>query len=166
MLDLEQLYRRYAADVHRFAHFLSGDRAAADDITSETFLRAWSSSAPIREATVKGYLFTIARNVYLHDLRRVKRRDEMPADVASLAPSAAESAEQRSSLAHVLAALATLPETDRAALLMRAQDELAYDEIGRALGLSEGAVRVRIHRARLKLARLIPKELVPKEALP
>ena len=161
MLDLQELYTRYAADVHRFAHYLSGDRAAADDITSETFLRAWSSSAPIREATVKGYLFTIARNVYLHDRRRAKRRDEMPAEVASSAPSAAATAESRSSLAAVLAALATLAEADRAALLMRAQDELPYDEIGRALGISEGAVRVRIHRARLKLAALVPKEALP-----
>lgn len=161
MLDLEELYRRYAADVHRFAHFLSGDRAAADDITSETFLRAWSSSAPIREATVKGYLFTIARNVFLHDRRREKRRDEMPDDVASREASIEETTAQTSALDAVLAALATLPETDRAALLMRAQDELGYDEIGRALGLSEGAVRVRIHRARLKLAALVPKEVLP-----
>ena len=71
-----------------------------------------------------------------------------------------------SSLAAVLAALGTFPEADRAALLMRAQDEMSYAEIGAALGLSEGAVRVKVHRARLKLAALVPKELVPKEALP
>ena len=46
MLDFHELYTRYAADVHRFALFLSGNRALADDITSETFLRAWSSSEP------------------------------------------------------------------------------------------------------------------------
>ena len=52
-MDFHQLYTRYAADVHRFAVYLCCDSALADDITSETFLRAWSSVAPIREATVK-----------------------------------------------------------------------------------------------------------------
>ena len=52
MLDLPDLYSRYAADVRRFALYLTGDGALADDITSETFLRAWNSVGRIREATV------------------------------------------------------------------------------------------------------------------
>ena len=52
MTDFHELYTRYARDVHRFALYLSGDAALADDITSETFVRAWNSAAPIREATV------------------------------------------------------------------------------------------------------------------
>ena len=63
MTDFHELYTRYARDVHRFALYLSGDAALADDITSETFVRAWNSAAPIREATVKAYLFTIVRNL-------------------------------------------------------------------------------------------------------
>ena len=161
MVDFHELYTRYAADVHRFALFLSGDRALADDITSETFLRAWSASAPIREATVKGYLFTIARNVFLHELRGVRKRDELPEELPSPAASPAERAESRSSLGAVLEALRTLPELDRSALLFRAEDEMSYEEIGRALGLSAGAARVRVHRARMKLLTLIPNEALP-----
>ncbi len=52
----------------------------------------------------------------------------------------------------MLAALQTLPEIDRAALAMRSEDQLPYDEIARVLGLSLSAVKVKIHRARLKLA--------------
>ncbi len=62
-MTFHELYDRYARDVHRFAVYLSGDRMLADDITSETFLRAWNASGRIREATVKAYLFTVARNV-------------------------------------------------------------------------------------------------------
>jgi RNA polymerase sigma-70 factor (ECF subfamily) len=47
-----------------------------------------------------------------------------------------------------------LPETDRAALLMRAADEMPYEEIARSLGISVGAAKVKVHRARLALARL------------
>ena len=51
-MDFHDLYTRYAGDVHRFSMYLTCNRALADDITSETFLHAWSSAAPIREATV------------------------------------------------------------------------------------------------------------------
>ena len=52
----------------------------------------------------------------------------------------------------VLTALQALPEIDRAAVLMRADDEMAYEEIARALGISLSAAKVKVHRARLKLA--------------
>jgi DNA-directed RNA polymerase specialized sigma24 family protein len=60
MTDLHLLYERYALLVRRFALFLCGESALADDITCETFVRAWAAPGPIREETVKAYLFTIA----------------------------------------------------------------------------------------------------------
>jgi hypothetical protein len=51
-MNLQDLYSRYATDVRRFELYLCGNAGLADDLTSETFLKAWSSSAPIREATV------------------------------------------------------------------------------------------------------------------
>ena len=65
MTGFHDLYESYSQDVYRFALYLSGDPAVADDITSETFVRVWSSPEPIRLATVKGYLLTIARNLWL-----------------------------------------------------------------------------------------------------
>jgi RNA polymerase sigma-70 factor (ECF subfamily) len=61
-------------------------------------------------------------------------------------------AEQKAELRTVLAGLQKLPEIDRAALLMRAFDDMPYEEIARALGISLAAVKVKIHRARLALA--------------
>ena len=54
----------------------------------------------------------------------------------------------------MLADLQTLPEPDRAALLLRAQEHLPYEEIGRVLGMSPGAAKVRVHRARRRLGAL------------
>jgi RNA polymerase sigma-70 factor (ECF subfamily) len=77
---------------------------------------------------------------------------ELDVRLTDPAPSPAARAEHRAELAAVLQALQRLPEVDRAALLMRAEQGMSYDEIAAALGLSLTAVKVKIHRARLRLA--------------
>ena len=163
-MTFETLYARYSRDVHRFALYLSGDRALADDITSETFLRAWSAAAPIREATVKSYLFAIARNVYLAEVRRSKRHVELTDSMPSQAAGHDERLDQQAAVHAVMRALRQLPEVDRAALLMRAQAEMSYEEIARALRLSLSNAKVKVHRARLKLSTLLPD--IPRTVLP
>ena len=152
MTGFSALYKKYAPDVYHFALYLSGERGEAEDITSETFVRAWASSEPIRMATVKGYLFTIARNLFLQGLRKKSRHVAPDEELRDSQASPYEQAEQKAELLAVLAGLQKLPEIDRAALLMRAFDEMPYEEIARALGISLAAVKVKIHRARLALA--------------
>src|ERR1700728_3838011 len=81
MTDFSSLYRKYAPDVYRFALYLSNERGEAEDITSETFVRAWTSPEQIAMATVKGYLFTIARNLFLQGLRKKSRHVALDADL-------------------------------------------------------------------------------------
>ena len=158
MLDFATLYAEHARDVQRFALFLSGDPALADDITSETFIRAWVARDRFDLASVRGYLLAIARNLHLHEMRRDRARPSLALDAGSAPELATDEvsperrATARSELARVLAELQELPEVDRAALLMRAEDQLPYEEIARALGLSLSATKVKIHRARLRLA--------------
>ena len=87
MTDFSSLYRKYAPDVYRFALYLSNKRGEAEDITSETFVRAWTSPESIEVATVKAYLFTIARNLFLQGLRE----KVAPRPAGSRAPSPAPS---------------------------------------------------------------------------
>lgn len=155
VIDVAELYRAEAKPLYRFALFLSGDPALAEDLVSETFIRLWTARERVDLSTVKGYLFTIARNLYLHQLRRrpsVSLDDGLIDQIPDLHEGALQSAIVRQELRSTLIALQELPEVDRAALLMRADDELSYDEIGAALGLTAGAVRVKVHRARLRLA--------------
>jgi RNA polymerase sigma-70 factor, ECF subfamily len=152
--DFSAMYSKYAPDVYRFALHLSGDRHEAEDLTSEAFVRAWTAAEPIRAATVKGYLFTIARNLFLQRLRK-RKRDVVLEDVLhDPRPGPHANAESATELDAVLAGLQKLPEVDRAALLMRAMEDLPYDEIARALGISLASVKVKIHRARLALVGL------------
>jgi RNA polymerase sigma-70 factor, ECF subfamily len=152
MTDFSTLYKKYAPDVFRFALYLSGDRSQAEDITSETFVRAWTSPEAIEVATVKGYLFTIARNLFLHGLRGKSRHVQLDRELPDTQASPYAQAEQKEEFRAVLAGLQELPEVDRAALLMRAVDGMPYEEISRALGISLASAKVKIHRARLALA--------------
>jgi RNA polymerase sigma-70 factor (ECF subfamily) len=152
MTRFHELYERYYRDVYRFALYLSGDPAIADDVTSETFIRVWSSPEPVRLATVKAYLLTIARNLCLMERRRSLRHQNLDETVPSGGHSALRQVEVKDELDRVLRALQEFPEADRAALLMRADEGLPYEEIAAALGLPVATVKVKIHRARLRLA--------------
>lgn len=152
MTDFSALYQKYAPDVFRFALYLCGNRAEAEDITSETFVRAWTSPEPIRAATLRGYLFTIARNLFLQGLRKSKRHVELSEEVRDPQASPQTQAEDKAEFRAVLAGLQRLPEADRAALAMRAFEGMHYEEIAQALGIPLATVKVKIHRARLALA--------------
>lgn len=154
MTRFHELYEKYARDVYRFALYLSGDAALADDVTSETFIRVWSSPEPVRMATVKGYLLTIARNLCRMERRRSVRRRSLEETIPDKGQSLALQAEVKEELETVLRALQEFPEVDRAAVLMRANDGLPYEEIAAALGLPVATVKVKVHRARLRLTQL------------
>lgn len=157
MTDFDALYRQYAGNVYRFALSLSGNRAVAEDITSETFVRVWTARDRLDLTTVIGYLLTIARRLYLQGVSGDQRRgplEPLESEPADPRPSPADEAAGRADLDAVLTDLQTLAEPDRAALLMRAEDELAYEEIGSALGITPGAAKVKVHRARQKLLTL------------
>lgn len=154
MSDFQALYQKYAQDLFRFALYLTGNRAEAEDIVSETFVRAWTAPGQIRQPTVKAYLLVIARNCYRQGLRRSGRLSSLSGeerDFADPRPAPHESAEQRAELASVIEDLQRLPEIDRTALLMSAVEEMPYEQIALTLGLSLGAVKTKIHRARLRL---------------
>ena len=154
MTSFHELYKSYARDVYRFALYLSGDHSLAEDVTSETFIRVWSSAEPVRFATVKAYLLTIARNLCLMERRRSSRQQVLDERIPDSGQSVSRKVEAKDELNRVLRALQGFPEADRAALLMRADEGLSYEEIAAALALPVATVKVKVHRARLKLAQI------------
>ena len=138
--------------MYRFAFYLSGDLAVAQDITAETFARAWAVHEQVRVGSVKAYLLMIARNLY-RDGRRKPVEARLPAAVEVRDPGRGPeaAAQARDELQVVLRALREIPELDRAALLMATVEGLSHQAIASALGLSAAAVKVRVHRARVKL---------------
>jgi len=151
MLTFEELYVSYSPDVYRFATWLSGNANDAEDITAETFTRAWMNFTKIRTETLKAYLFTIARNIYLESLRRRRNHEMLNDNHPDSHPPLDRSFENRSEIDKIRTTLSTLPEIDRSAFVMRVQYDLPYAEIARVLQLSESAVKVKVHRVRKRL---------------
>ena len=162
MIDFHTVYERHAADLHRFALYLTGNPALADDLVADAFVRLWTASGGIRTDTVRAYLIAIVRNLYLNSRRRGAR--DVPLDdthvVADVAASIDARIEHRETLARVRATLASFPEIDRSALLLRALHDMPYDEIARVLNISLAAAKVKVHRARLRLAAALTEEKV------
>ncbi|MDH4270561.1 MAG: RNA polymerase sigma factor, partial [Candidatus Aminicenantes bacterium] len=154
----ERVYRTYAADVHRFALWMTGDPAQADDLTSETFVRAWTRRKKIRAETLKAYLLAIARNLHLEQRRKQKRRGELPADVLDPAPGPDRLAEGKAELDRIRRLLATLPECEATALILRAQQGLSYEEVALILEIPLSSARVKVHRARKKIWQTLEKK--------
>lgn len=154
MVTFHELYKQYAPEVYRFAYWLAGSSMEADDITSETFVRAWAHRETIRTATVKAYLFTIARNYYLERQKKARRTVPLDDEQREEKPGPATLVANRLALDAVQTLIQALPEGDRTVFLLRVQHDLPYAEIARITELSLSAVKVKVHRVRLKLAAL------------
>jgi RNA polymerase sigma-70 factor (ECF subfamily) len=151
MMTFRELHETYFKDVYRFALWLSRSQSEAEDLASETFVRAWAQRHRLRTETLKAYLLAIARNAFL-DLRRgVEGREALSERLPDEAPDPHRQAMARMDLERVRRVMARLPEADRMALALRAEEALPYAEIARVLEISEGAARVKVHRARRRL---------------
>src|SRR5690242_1563967 len=111
-MDFASLYRQHAADVFRFAYYLSGNHAVAEDIAAETFARALTTADRIKTGTVKAYLLRIARNLFVDATRRDARLSDLDATGEPLdqAPGPEAVAGARLELVVTRQALATLSE--------------------------------------------------------
>ena len=152
--SLEILYQRYRRPVQYYLYQLCGSADQAEELTQETFVRAYAGLLAFRgDCSVATWLFRIARNLYLKSLRdRSPPRidtDELlaiPDGAADADPVRRYAASEQREL--IALALAQLPEKHRSILLLRDAEGLAYDEIARVLGISLAAVKVNLFRAR------------------
>lgn len=158
----DALYARWAAPLLRYLERMLRDAAAAEELVQETFLRVYRAReryAP--EARFSTWLYRIATNLALNELRRPRRRephtslDAEPDVSGPELPSAAsppdEVAHARRVGADLLEGLEALPERQRAALWLSAVEGLSYAEIAATLEVSESAVKALVHRARTTL---------------
>lgn len=162
-----ELVAEHADGVYRLAYRLSGDPQDAEDLTQDTFMRAFRSLKTYRPGTFSGWLHRITTNLFLDMVRhRSKIRMDALEDYpeywtpATSSEPTPEAAFELNHLDPALdAALADLQPEYRVALVLRDGLDMSYDEIAVTLGVKLGTVRSRIHRARAQMkARLVEKQ--------
>ncbi len=158
-LDFEALYRAARDDVYAYVATLLHDRGAAEDVTAQTFERAFrkSHSYDARRGGPRAWLFGIARNAALDELRRRKRTASLAAEPAdeSAAATPDEAAERALERAAVRAALATLPAREREVIALKFHAGLDNAELAAVLGVSVSNAGTQLHRAMTKLRKAV-----------
>ena len=148
----EKLYEAYYMRVFSYAVTLAGDRHAAEEITQETFFRAFSKQSEFRgESDEVTWLCAIAKNYWLDEKRRGKRTEAMPEEMTDLGSGPEQAAVDRDSSFRIHMALHQLEEPYREVFELRVFGELSFREIGMIFSKTENWARVTYHRARLKL---------------
>lgn len=146
----EEIVRRYGRALSRYAASIVGGRY--EDITQEAFSKALLAlRRDDAEIELRPWLFRIVRNTALNDLRDSPPSPDVLAEAIAGGRNPAEELERREELADLMKRLQALPEPQRAAIVMRELEGLGHEEIAAALGLSGGAARQAIYRARQAL---------------
>jgi RNA polymerase sigma-70 factor (ECF subfamily) len=148
------LYERTFPRVYAYVASLLRDRSIAEDVTAQAFERAYrrSSSYRARRGSREAWLFGIARNAALDELRRRKRRARLETEPADdVAPDADEQVELALRRETVRAAMGGLDGRERDLLALKFSAGLSNAEIATVLGVSETAAGTRLHRTLTKL---------------
>jgi RNA polymerase sigma factor (sigma-70 family) len=146
----EEIVRRYGKPLTRYAAAIVGGRA--EDVTQDAFSKALLAlRRDGAEIELRPWLFRIVRNTALNNLRDSPPSAEALAEVIASGSNPAEEMERREELADLMRRLQSLPEAQRAAIVMRELEGLSHEEIASALGLSDGGARQAIYRARRSL---------------
>lgn len=140
---IERFYRAHADAIYAFLVSLCRDPVWAEDLMQDTFVKATRSMGGYRGGNPRSWLFSIARSVFIDDTRRrrpipveeIEEQGVVDSDVAELLL--------------IERSLSKLPERQRTALLLADKAGLSYAEVAEAIGCSEAAVKVLIHRARV-----------------
>ena len=152
--DFSALYRTHLRDVYSYAYYRVGNHHDAEDLTTQTFLQAYRhlerAQAESDGRPLRPWLIRIAHNLAANHFRDRSRKPQTPIDDTTMlsAPHTTEDlVEGRDELARLIAAVDELPGDRREALVMRFALGMDNREIARALGKSDGATKVLLHRA-------------------
>jgi len=155
------LVDRYQKPLLNFIYRYVGDRHTAEDLTQEVFLRICQASPRFEpRARVSTWIFKIAVNVCLNELKKHERRSRLVQDLRQEADSHGDSkldvtVQNRQTQQAIMEALRKLPESQRMAILLRIFEGKSYKEIASVMEISVSSVESLIFRARTSLRQLL-----------
>jgi RNA polymerase sigma-70 factor (ECF subfamily) len=164
--DFTELYRAHLRDVYSYSYYRIGNHHDAEDLTEQTFLQAYRhferAQAESNGRPLRPWLIRIAHNLAANYYRDRSRRPQTQLEDAAVlsAPHDTETVvEGREEVQEVLEGVSNLPDDRREALIMRFALGMDNREIARALGRSEGATKVLLHRAIKQLEQSLRQEV-------
>ena len=162
--EVDRLPIEFIDGLYSYAMVLARNHAQAEDLVQETYLRAMQAIGSLRpESNVKGWMFTILRNIWLNQLRKVRNAPQMVEieaekgvanEVVEPSKNAHDLYIDRVEAEQIRAAIAELPIKFREIILLREYEDLSYQEIASVLGCPVGTVMSRLARARAMLRTL------------
>jgi RNA polymerase sigma-70 factor (ECF subfamily) len=158
-----QLMHRYAGAVYNLAYRMLGNAEDAEDASQEIFLRAYTRLESFdRQRRFSTWLLSIGSNYCIDRLRR-RRFTWLTLEDAAYSVPSKERGPERTALEHerraaIQQALQKLPENYRVVTVLRYWNDLSYEEIAKATGLTESTIKTRLHRARHMLAKALGPE--------
>ena len=147
---------QHTPQLRAFAISLSSSPTHADDLVQETLMRAWKNRDKFEDGTnIKAWLLTILRNIYFNHWRRQKRSPITGSDEHLMFASTGEEQSSHMELLDVGRLLSQLPDVQREAILLVAQEGMSYEEVAEITGCAVGTVKSRVNRGRNTLAELM-----------
>jgi RNA polymerase sigma factor (sigma-70 family) len=159
-LDFDALYRAARDDVFGYVATLLHDRSAAEDVTALAFERAFRKrkSFDSRRGSERAWLFGIARNAALDELRRRQRTATLVSEPPDVTPAPEEELEHALRRAAVRTALAALPARDVEVIALKFHAGLDNSELAEVLGVTVTNAGTRLHRALTKLREILDEQ--------
>ena len=149
----ETIFRTYAKEVKRFVFFKTKDIDAAEDIVQDVFVKLWGNCGEVAFNSVKGFLFTIANNLFLNTVvhQKVVEKHQKEFSKEGISESPEFILLEQEFLVTLENAIGDLPEKQREVFLLSRLESKKYKEISELLGISVKAVEKRMHLALLVL---------------
>ncbi|HZV52469.1 MAG TPA: sigma-70 family RNA polymerase sigma factor [Candidatus Dormibacteraeota bacterium] len=157
-----ELYDLYFLQIYRFVYSRMRDQAAAEDVTSEVFMKALKSIGRYQDTgkPFSAWLYQIAVNSVADRYRLARPVEDIDEqrDLAVGGPALEEVAAQRDELRRIWSVVETLPRQQRIAMVLKFQEDMKIEDIAAVMGKSPGAVKLLIHRGVTRVRQLVGGE--------
>jgi len=155
-----ELYTLFVEKIYRYIFYHVKSKAVTEDITAEVFLKAWRAinSCRGREYSFSAWLYRIAHNQLVSEIRRMQRRPSLELENTESIRDSTSSAEEYSEQQELLGVIDCLPSNQRQVIILKFIEGLDNHEISKIMGKREGAIRALQMRALATLRKELSKE--------
>lgn len=155
-IRFQNQYKKLVQPIFRYLYYRCGDRALAEDIAQDTFVRFWNKIDTVKTGGESAYVYQIAKNLLInhHQKEQVQLKFQQTTQIKSVSQNPQFLLEEKEFKTQIEQAISSLPEKQREVFLMNRIDGLTYREIAERLNLSQKAVEKRMHLALLALKKI------------